>query len=80
MASEGIYRFGDCMVIVGIDAGSWHLSISCKDRYPTFDEIRDARYKFLPENITVAMLYPPKSEYINIHENCFHLWEMKDKK
>jgi len=74
---EGVFKFGECTVIVSVDAGHWHMSISHQIRYPTFDEIRNARYQFLPNNITVAMLYPPKEEYINVHNNCFHLWEIK---
>jgi hypothetical protein len=54
----------------------WHLSISCRNRYPTWDEIRDARYDLLPDNITMAQLLPPKSEYVAIHPNCFHLHEI----
>lgn len=56
----------------------WHLSISHASRYPTWDEIRDARYDLLPDDITMAMLLPPKSEYVNAHSNCFHLHEWKD--
>ncbi len=74
---EGVFTLGDCRAIVSIDNGYWHLSISHASRYPTFDEIRDARYELLPNDITVAMLYPPKEEYINLHNNCFHLWEIK---
>jgi hypothetical protein len=54
----------------------WHLSISCKSRYPTWDEIHDARYALLPNDITVAMILPPKEEYVNLHPNCFHLHEI----
>lgn len=53
----------------------WHLSISHPARYPSWDEIHGARYDLLPEDITVAMLLPPKSEYVNFHAHCFHLWE-----
>jgi len=54
----------------------WHLSISTTTRYPTWDEIRDARYALLPDDITMAMLLPPKGEYVNVHPNCFHLHEV----
>jgi len=54
----------------------WHMSISTKTRYPTWDEIRDARYALMPDDITMAMLLPPKSEYVNLHPNCFHLHEI----
>lgn len=69
-------KFGECLVMVSIDGGKWHLSISHPSRYPTYDEIKEARYKFIPNNATVAMLFPPKEEFINVHQNCFHLWEI----
>jgi hypothetical protein len=56
----------------------WHLSISHPSRYPTWDEIRDARYALLPDDVTMAMLLPPQREYVNLHKNCFHLHEIVD--
>jgi hypothetical protein len=69
---------GDLRVILARDPfnARWHLSISCADRYPTWDEICDARYALVPDNATMAMLLPPRSEYVNIHKNCFHLFEI----
>lgn len=57
-------------------AAVWHLSISCARRYPTWDEIKQARYGLLPDAITMAMLLPPSAQYVNVHPNCFHLWEV----
>jgi len=54
----------------------WHLSISHPDRYPTWDEIKAARYELLPDEVTMGMLLPPKGEYVNVHPNCFHLHEV----
>lgn len=68
--------FGQCKVIVAQEMGLWHMSISCKKRLPTWEELRDARYKYLPADITVAMLLPPKEEWVNAHSFCFHLWEI----
>jgi len=65
----------------------WHLSISFKEkeqweggpmferRYPTWDEITEARYGFLPDKVHMVMHLPPKEEYVNLHETTFHLWE-----
>lgn len=75
---------GACRVLVGHEDRHtngilrWHLSISCEDRYPVWDEIKDARYALLPLGLTFAMLLPPPGEYVNIHPNCFHLWEIDD--
>jgi len=51
-----------------------HASIACTDRYPTWDEILDARYTFFTEDDEVFQYLPPKREYLNLHKNCFHLW------
>lgn len=77
---------GTLTVLRSKEAG-WHLSISFKakeqweggppfaTRYPTWDEIYEARYEFLPDKLDMAMHLPPKEEYVNIHETTFHLWE-----
>lgn len=72
------FRFHGCKVLVSREFGKWHMSISRPDRYPDWDDIRDARYALLPDTITMAMLLPKKSEYVNIHQNCFHLHEIDD--
>lgn len=55
----------------------WHLSISHPDRYPSWDEIVDARYQLVPDGVTMAQILPPRRQYLNIHPNCFHLWEIE---
>jgi len=56
----------------------YHLSISHPSRYPTWTEIRDARYALLPDACTMGMLLPPQAEYVNLHPNCFHLHQVAD--
>lgn len=75
-----ICQSGELRVIISRDPPDdyWHLSISCENRYPTWDEIKRARYELLPNNCTMAMLLPPTEEYVNIHENCFHLHEIRE--
>jgi len=80
VTGASIFALGECKVLVSGDVerhrlGGWHLSISHPDRYPTWDEIYAARYQLLPINATFVMYLPPPSEYVNVHENCFHLWE-----
>lgn len=77
-------RGGHLSVFAGPEPGGFHLSISHRisnnhptpGRYPTWDEIHDARYRFAPLDVTMAMLLPPQDEYVNIHATTFHLWEM----
>jgi len=72
------YAMGECRIITGRGAAGWHLSISHPTRYPTWDEVAEARYNLLPLNATIAMLLPPPSEYVNIHDTTFHLWEVPE--
>lgn len=61
----------------------YHMSISHRTngnppksgRYPTWDEIADARYKLLPQDLTFVMFLPPPSEYVAVHDTTFHLHE-----
>lgn len=82
---------GHLSVIVCKERGSdqvlrWHLSISHRTngpdpqpgRYPAWDEIADARYELLPDDVTMAMLLPPPDQYVNLHETTFHLHEIDD--
>ncbi|MBC7105665.1 MAG: hypothetical protein H5T97_06985 [Firmicutes bacterium] len=71
------YKFGECFVFVAHSAQGWHLSISHPHRYPTWDEIKAARYALTPHNVTMALILPPPEEYVNVHPNCFHLWEIE---
>ena len=75
------FRRGSLTAIVTQDVDElenkwWHLSISHPTRYPKWDEIKEARYALLPDDITVGMLLPPKDGYVNLHPNCFHLHEV----
>jgi hypothetical protein len=80
MSGKHAYHRGACKVLVSRDGPErfWHISISCKSRYPSWDEIKKARYDLVPNEVTMAMFLPPKEEYINIHENCFHLHEIRE--
>jgi hypothetical protein len=76
---------GHLSVFVGPEPEGFHLSISHRTnetppkpgRYPTWDEIVEARYEFCPAQMLMAMLLPPKEEYVNVHPTTFHLWEME---
>ena len=66
-----------CSILQSTDNGLFHLSISHSGRYPTWNEIKQARYELLPDEITMIMYLPPKDEFVNVHKNCFHLWQIK---
>jgi hypothetical protein len=70
------YRMGRCQIIVSQKDDGWHLSISRTDRLPSWEELRDARYELVPDGVTMAMLLPPRSQYVNVHDYCLHLYEV----
>lgn len=74
-AGAQVFTMGECRIIIQEEPTGWHLSISCADRYPTWDEIAEARYALLPKYRDFVMHLPPPAEYVNIQEFTFHLFE-----
>jgi hypothetical protein len=72
------YLLGECSILVTKEYGRWHFSIAHPRRYPTWDEVAEARYRLLPAGLHAAMILPPKGEYINMHEFCFQVIEVRD--
>jgi len=80
------FTMGDCRIILGREPQGvhgemrWHLSISCSDRHPTWDEIKTARYRLLGPDTVMAMLLPQVQHYVNVatQDHVFQLWEVDD--
>src|SRR5438132_212656 len=76
--AASVYVMGHTRIIVTNDPGEgWHLSISCADRDPTWQEIATARYRLLPNVDEMAMYLPTLEQYVNLHPFTFHLYEVK---
>lgn len=73
------YLVGGCSVIHSIDNGLHHISLSNKHRLPTYEEMKTARYRICPDVKYMAQIFPPESEFINVHPNCLHLYELEQK-
>lgn len=73
---EGTYRMGRCTIIVSKDAGLWHLSISTPTASPSYKEIKQARYTYLPNEVYMAQILPPMEEFVNFHPYTHHLFEV----
>lgn len=71
------YTYGECNVMLSGEAErkqiGWHMSVSCPDRYPTWDELAELRDALLPAHIAFVMHFPPPEEYVNVHNFCLHL-------
>lgn len=70
------YTMGGCRIIVSQQRAGWHLSVSHETRMPTWEEVRDARYALVPDEATMALLLPPRAEYVNVHEFCLQMYEI----
>jgi hypothetical protein len=83
-----LYRFqmGECALILGHEPQGangeirWHLTISCPDRHPSWDEIKTARYRLLGPDTVMAMILPPVADYVNVdqQDHVMQLWEIED--
>ena len=66
--------------------GPWlvHFSISHRTndlkpgRYPTWDEQKEAVWRFVPGRRMASYLPAQGDPYINIHATTFHWWEVPD--
>lgn len=61
-----------CMIS---DGEGWeHVSVSLRHRTPTWDEMCFVKSQFWDDEECVMQLHPRKSEYVNWHPYCLHLW------
>jgi hypothetical protein len=64
----------------GIDAVSpelagWeHVSVSTEKHPPNWQEMCWVKDHFWKDTETVLQFHPKKSEYVNLHPFCLHLW------
>lgn len=69
------YKGIDYMVIASDGAGWEHVSVSSKNRIPSWEVMCKIKELFFEDEEVVIQYHPKKSEYINNHPNCLHLWK-----
>lgn len=69
-----VHRGQELRVIASDGAGWEHVSVSRTDRCPTWDEMCQVKDLFWDEDDCVIQFHPPRSEYVNNHPYCLHLW------
>lgn len=55
-----------------------HVSVSLKNRCPNWEEMCMVKDLFWDEEETVLQFHVPKSQHINNHPYCLHMWRKKD--
>lgn len=77
-ANNGMFMVpfeGRALKVIASDGLDWdHVSISLKNRNPNWREMSFIKDLFFEESETVVQFHPKKSEYINFHPFCLHLW------
>lgn len=68
-------REGIAHVIASNGEGWEHVSVSLKHKTPSWETMCDIKEMFFEDDETVLQYHPPKSEYVNIHKYCLHLWK-----
>ena len=63
---------------IKISEGWEHVSISTNRRAPNWQEMCFVKDLFWDEQECVIQFHPPRSEYVNNHAYCLHLWRPID--
>lgn len=63
-------------VIASISEEWEHVSVSPKNkkRCPTWEEMCAIKDMFFHDEEEVIQIHPRKSEYVNLHPYCLHMW------
>ena len=62
----------------GEDTGWEHVSVSTRSRPPNWQEMVFVKDLFWGPEECVMQLHPPRSDYVNCHPYCLHLWRPID--
>lgn len=73
--STGLFRILGNDILITIDEGLWHMSINSNHAIGYY-ELKELRYLFCPDRCHMAQIFPPRKDFVNISENCFHLYEL----
>ena len=61
--------------VIASDGKRWeHVSVSTPDRTPTWEEMDFIKGLFWEPQDCVMQLHPPRSNWVNLHPYCLHLW------
>jgi hypothetical protein len=77
--NQGAFRVplsrSQTLLVVASAAEGWeHVSVSRKDRTPHWEEMCHIKALFWDEEDVVVQFHPAKSDYVNNHPRCLHLW------
>lgn len=56
-----------------------HVSVSCQTRCPTWEEMDFVKRIFWRDDELIVQFHVPRSQHINYHEHCLHMWRLVDR-
>lgn len=62
------------LIIASNGCGWEHVSVSHKKNTPSWEVMCEIKNMFFYDEEVVIQFHPKKSEYVNNHEHCLHLW------
>lgn len=66
------------MAVVFSNGMGWdHVSVSYANKTPSWDDMCYIKDLFFDPEECVVQFHPPKSEYVNCHPHCLHLWKQQ---
>lgn len=69
------------LFVIASHGGRWeHVSVSLRNRCPTWDEMCFIKDLFFNPEDCVIQYHPPKLAYINNHNYVLHMWRPLDEK
>ena len=75
----GFWRATIIWTVDPFDHGWEHVSVKpVNGKLPTWYDMCFVKDMFWDVEDMVIQIHPPKSEYVNIAENCLHLWRPMD--
>lgn len=70
---------GQALRIIATAGLGWdHVSVSLRDRCPTWAELELVKRRLFEDHETAMQLHVPPADHINNHEFCLHLWRPHD--
>jgi hypothetical protein len=79
----GFFELRGGLRVIASDGSEWpfegipweHVSVSLPTRCPTWDEMCFVKRQFWRDEDCVIQFHPPRSQYVNAHRYCLHLWK-----
>ena len=63
------------------DGKNWvHLSVSKRKEMPSWAELVQVKELFLGKDSLAIQVFPPRSEWVNHHNYCLHLYQCLDQR